>query len=366
MKLLFVGESWRGSSARSMKEALHRTVGTSDPPAEVNEDLFIPKAAARPLRLVNRILGAAYRRELARAIIAQCHNDQPDVLVVYKGSSISGGLIREIRARGIFAVNIFPDYSPHVYGTRLRDALGNYDLVISTKPFHPSMWASSYKYRNECVFVPHGYDPELHLWSEPAAQFDFDVGLVATWRPEYHNLMLELAQRLPSGIEVAIAGSGWSERQRHFPSHWVLPGVISGVAYPRWARRCKIMLAPVNTDVVVDGVRQPGDEDTSRTYELAAASCFFIHRRTNYVSRLYDEEVEVPFFDNAADLAALIQEFLPREAKRLEMAAAAHRRAVPAYSTDARAREVLKLLKTRSLDRKTTRQVASGELGRAS
>ena len=350
MKLLFLGESWMGSSARSLKESLQRIVVLNndeiDEIDEMNEDLYIPKAKSRWLRVVHRILTPAYRNELAQALIKKCNNTHPDVLLVYKGQSISVELLRSIKAMGIFTVNIFPDYSPHAYGTRLRQTIGEYDLVISTKPFHPDLWESMYGYTNPCVFVPHGYDALVHLRTTLPTKFNYDIGLVATWRPEYHDLMCQVASLLaPHKISVAIAGNGWADKTDKFPGEWVFTGEIMGAAYSRWAQQCKIMIAPVNRDVVIGGQRQPGDEDSTRTYELAAANCFFIHRRTDYIHSVYDN-TEVPFFDDAAELVKLALHFLTEDDLRQSMAAAAHTRAVPAYSIDKRAEHVLTLIRT--------------------
>jgi spore maturation protein CgeB len=120
---------------------------------------------------------------------------------------------------------------------------------------------------------------------------------------------------------------------------------LTGRAYGEWLRRGRIVIAPVHREVIVDGVRQPGDEDTIRTYELAAMSCFFLHRRTPYVQTLYDERTEVPMWDNAEELAALVVRYLPLEEERCEMAARAHARAVPVHSFQNRARQVLEHVK---------------------
>jgi spore maturation protein CgeB len=98
--------------------------------------------------------------------------------------------------------------------------------------------------------------------------------------------------------------------------------------------------------VTINGRPQPGDEDSTRTYELAAAGCFFIHRATNLMRQLYSER-EVALFATASDLAHKINWFLSHEDERREMAAAAHRRAVPAYSLDRRAAQVLDVIAAR-------------------
>ena len=94
-------------------------------------------------------------------------------------------------------------------------------------------------------------------------------------------------------------------------------------------------------EVVINGKRQPGDEDSTRTYELAAAQCFFLHRRTDYVQTVFDERTEVPLWDDARELAALVRHYLPRDRERRMMAAAAHARAVPEYSVPNRAAQVM-------------------------
>jgi hypothetical protein len=343
MKLLFVGESWMGSSARSLKESLSRTAVCDVD--EINEDLYKPKARARWIRGINRVLAPAYRRELTAAVIEKCRETRPEVLLVYKGNSVDTDLVRAVKGMGIYTVNVFPDCSPHAHGDRLRKTIGEYNLVISTKLFHPSLWRSTYGYTNHCVFVPHGYDPKLHLVNTHPLDSGkcVDVVMAANWRAEYDNLVRRIAQLLPDkSISVAIAGPGWAERREQFPDHWIYPGAPHGRSYINLLRSGRIAIAPVSRDVEINGRRQPGDEDSTRTYELAAAHCFFIHRRTEFVKTLFDESSETPMFDTAEELVGLIREYLPKEELRRSMAYAAHSRATPAYSLDERAHDIVR------------------------
>lgn len=340
IRLLFVGESWFGSFARSLREALAALPDLYLD--DIGEDLYVPKGRSPVIRASNRLLRRWYRAELAREIDGRITMLKPDALLVYKGSQVSAMSVERARTRGVLTVNVFPDQSPHAHGKSLREAMGVYDLVVSTKPFHPEHWRDTYGYGNRCVFVPHGYDPKAHYWAEPPAKQDLDVVMIAQWRPEYERLMVELAALIGNeGISVALAGNDWSKCRDRFPVTWQFPGGLHGRAYGEFLRRGRIVIAPVHTEVVIDGARQPGDEDTTRTYELAAAGCFFLHRRTPYARTVYDEVREVPMWDDAAELAALIRHYLPMECERREMAAAAHRRAVPAYSIPSRAVSVL-------------------------
>lgn len=340
MRILFIGETWQGSSARSMREALalQPQVILSD----VGPDHFLPNYRNLPLRIANRLLHVLQLRELESAVLDAISGFRPDAIVVYKRPGIGAGLLEEIRRSGIPIINVFPDYSPHAYGRQLQEAMGCYDLVISTKSFHPPQWQSVYGYTNPCVFVPHGYDPGVHYWANPSRSQAYDVALCSTWRPEYHRLMRSFADALGDDrISVAIAGSGWPAHRDQLPRHWQYVGPRTGLAYGEFLRTGKIAIAPVNREVVIGGVKQPGDEDTTRTYELAAAQCFFLHQRTDYVPTVYDEQNEVPFWGDATELASLVQRWLPDEAGRQLMAARAHARAVPAYSIPQRAASVL-------------------------
>lgn len=340
LKILFVGETWKGSSARSLCEALCQSPELVVD--EIGEDQFLPRYRSLYLRVLNRLANPWQRLELQREIFSKASALQPDVLMVYKGNGVTAEAVNTAKRAGIFTINVFPDYSPHAYGNRLKAALGEYDLVISTKPFHPDGWAPIYGYSNPCVCVPHGYDPAVHYWSEPPDVQDFDVVIAASWRPQYETLMKAFCAEMQGRpIRVGLAGSGWVGRRSAFPREWEFAGPLYGRAYGEWLRRGKIVIAPVHSEVVINGVQQPGDEDTTRTYELASSGCFFLHRRTPFVQTVYDEHTEVPMWDSPRDLADLVRKFLPLEERRRAMAAAAHRRAVPAYSVPSRANEVL-------------------------
>lgn len=343
MKILFIGESWLGSCARSLKEALARNGDVVLD--EVAEDAYFPKPRRLWLRALNRLTRPSYVRDFNEQVLDKVKVTRPDVVMTYKGTSINVELITAIQSCGITVVNIYPDCSPHGHGVAHRKAVGCYDLVISTKAYHPANWKLIYGYDNQCAFVPQGYDPYLHLSNPAEADFEFDVVLVATYRAEYGKLMSDLAQELSdSNIRVAIGGFGWEASCSVLPAHWVILGPAQGRGYISMLRRGKICIAPLTREVIIDGSRHPGDVDTTRSYELAAAGCFFIHRRTEFAQSLYDEETEVPMYDTPEELANKIRHFLPRTAERVAMAAAANRRAVPAYSLDVRANEIVSIV----------------------
>jgi hypothetical protein len=344
-KILFIGESWKGSSARSLKEGLSLLPNIYI--EEVSEDHYIPKGHSIAIRAANKFFKFFYKIELSNEIKQKIRIDNPSIFLAYKGNLINSSTVQIIKAQGIFTVNVFPDCSPHAHGRQLRKAIGEYDLVISTKPFHPENWKSIYGYSNKCVFVPHGYDPTVHYWPDPPEKKDIDIILLASWRPLYEKLLLDLSLELDtSGMNVLIAGNGWGKCKNRLPSNWHFPGGIYGRLYGETARRAKIVLAPVHSKNSSFLEQHPGDVDTTRTYELASAGCFFLHQRTDYVKKIYNEETEVPMWSNISELSNLIKYYLPLKEKRDIMAIRAHKKAVPNYSTHFSAQQVMNQIRS--------------------
>ena len=342
--ILFIGDSWQGASDRSLREALLQLPNVSI--RDIGIDHYLPRYRCLSLRICNRLLRPLQVAELESAIEREIVAKSPDIVVVYKGSDVRADYLKALKSRHLPVVNIFPDHSPNCYGLGLQKALNAYDLVISTKPYHPRLWWTLYGFHNPCIHVPHGYDPKIHYWDHPASNEIFDVALCATGRTEYYKLMSALARHLGNdSVRVAIAGSNWSRQRAQFPANWHFQEANSGRAYGEFLRSAKIVIAPVNSNVVVMGKRQPGDEDTTRSYELAAMHCFFLHQRTAFINTIYDEQTEVPCWDDAQELAALIRRWLPDTAGRRALSTRAHARAVPAYSIPERAKSILAALR---------------------
>jgi hypothetical protein len=340
IRLLYIGESWSGSCARSLREAIARQSSvTLD---EINEDSWFTKPKALALRAVCRLTNRAYQREFATHLKRAVEVFNPDAVIAYKGNPLNAQTVDDLKGSGVLTVNVYPDCSPHAHGSEHKRAVGVYDLVLSTKEFHPSLWSTVYGYTNECRFIPQGYDPLLHLYSAPAATQPYDLVLAATYRREYGELIVSISRSLREyGLRAAIAGNGWDAVRSRLPAGWITVGPLHGRSYVEFVRSGKICISPVTRDIEVDGRKQPGDEDTTRTYELAAAFCFFVHRRTRRSVTLYDEKTEVPMFDDADELASVIGRFINDIEARQRMARAAHSRAVPAYSLDSRAEKVV-------------------------
>jgi spore maturation protein CgeB len=343
MRVLFIGESWYGSSARSLGEALSRQPGIQL--EAIGADLIVPIYSSRLLRAAARLLSRFTLQELKRQVILACENVEPDVIVVVKGWHFDAEFVRSLK-RYAPVVNVFTDASPHAHGARLKQAVGEYDLVIARNRQHPPLWSSVYGYSNPCVHVTHAYCEQIHRRDEPSQDQPYDVVMVATGREEYAALLRGVVERFKGrNLKMAVAGNGWAGRGLDNAPGLEFVGVKPGASYADWLRKGKVVIAPVQTILHAGGVQQPGDEVTGRTFQCASAYTFFIHRRTDEIGEFYDEATEAPFYDGAEDLAEKIDYFLVHPEERLAMATAAHARAVPAYSYDARAAEIVQHLR---------------------
>lgn len=345
MKLLYAGHFGSGLSGRSMKDAFIRMDGVQV--EEFDMDNYMPVGRSFRTRLVYKLIRHWQMADLRSQLIARARYIQPDAIMTTKGTALDVATIRTLQREVAPVFNRWPDASPHAHGPTIREAVGAYDAVFSTKRHHPGMWASEYGYANPCYHVAHGYCADLHLYDsapDPAEQ-DYDVVMIASGRALYYQAMREFAEALGGRkIRVALGGSGWDRFPGGLPEGFENIGGRFGRAYTDWLRRGKIVIAPVTTEVVVDGRPTRGDEVTARTYQCAAARVFFIHTRTEEAQDLYDEETEVPMFSDGRELAEKVLHYLDRPEDRYRMADAAFARAVPAFSHDARAAEIHTLL----------------------
>lgn len=343
MRILFVGEFWQGSCARSLCEGLVRQGVVIE---EVHETMFFPKWQNLLLRAFLRLQNVLIRHDIEAEILWKLRQMGQAVVVVYKGAQISVDIINKIKRTGSYTINVYPDCSPFAHGEVLKKALGKYDLVVSTKPWHPAAWRTLFGYENLCRFLPQGYDPALHFQEiDEQQEQPVDVLLVATYRKEYGAIIQGLTRETDlHDYNIRIHGAGWQSAGIEIPANWQLGPPIHGHAYREMVSRAKVCIAPVTREVIIDGKQYPGDEDSTRTYELPAMGAFFIHRRTDYLKQIFDEQTEVPMFDTPEELAGHIRTALKNPAQRLAMRRASQQRCVNSYSLDRRAADLLQII----------------------
>jgi spore maturation protein CgeB len=247
-----------------------------------------------------------------------------------------------IRKGGAVLYNYYPDTSAFAHGPLLSQTLPLYDCLFLTKRFLDHDLRAQINVRNS-VFLPHGYDSELHKpWKIDecdSARFGHDVGVVATHTRAKEELLKELVTLRPN-LDLQIWGNQWTQNNRTPKLRKFIQGApLNGTTYAKALRTFRINLAIMSG--AVPGASR-GDETTTRTYEIPACGGFMLHERTGEVLELFTEGKEMACFGSAKELADMIDYYEARPDERSVIADAGHRRCVPEYSYDNRMAQLIR------------------------
>jgi spore maturation protein CgeB len=306
---------------------------------DVDAQTIFPQLRMRSSRVALRLIMKHLIREYNQQVVDAAKQFEPDLLLAFKGSYATAITLRELRRCGIALYNYYPDRMVFACGTLLEDAIPEYDCVFDTKRFWDGDAGKKIRVRNS-VFVPHGYDIEIHRLTRVDArdtrQYGCDVGVIATHVPMKEQVLHELLKLRPR-LGLHIWGRQWNEYCRSNRVRECLRGTaLTGVGYTKAIRSTRINLG------ILGVTPEAKDETTTRTYEIPACGGFMLHERSSEVLELYKEGEEVACFSSPQELAEKIDYYLAHPEERDAIAAAGHRRCVPAYSYDSRMAEILR------------------------
>jgi glycosyltransferase involved in cell wall biosynthesis len=338
LRILFLGENWYGSSARACCYALRRL---GHDVVDIDAQTVVPQLRALTSRLALRLGRRRLIREYNAQVCDIAARFGPDLLLAFKGPLVEAATLRELRRRGIALYNYYPDTSIAAHGALLPQALPEYDCVFFTKRFTDTD-ARGRVHIRASVYLPHGYDPEIHrpwpLAPRDHTQYGHDVVVVATHTPYKEAVLDDLVRALPD-VDLRIWGNGWADRARSPRLRPHIEGAaLNGTAYARALRAARINLAVMSGRV--PGASR-GDETTTRTFEIPACGGFMLHERSAELAELFQEDAEVACFAGTAELAEKIPRYLHDPETRERIAGAGYARCVPAYSYDVRIRDLL-------------------------
>lgn len=338
-RILFLGENWYGSCARACSYALRR-LGCDV--MDIDGQTVFPQWRHKSCRAALRLFEGRLIREYNDLILDAASVFAPDLVLAFKGRPVEARTLRHLRAHGMALYNYYPDTSAFAHGALLETSLPEYDCIFYTKPF----WLRDVCERislRESVFLPHGYDPEVHyswdLDEKDIRQYGCDASLIATYTPHKESILDGLVTVMPK-IDLQIWGNQWKDRCRSPKLKKYIRGApLIGSSYAKALRAVRINLAIMSG--VVPGASQ-GDETTTRTYEIPACGGFMLHERSEEVLTLFEEGEEMACFGSVSELAEKIDYYLSHPGERETIARAGYARCVPAYSYDRRMAEILR------------------------
>ena len=334
-RILYLGDEWYGSCARACEYALRR-LGCDL--LALDPSTCVPLLRRYGSRIALRFARPWLMREYNELVLDAAREFQPDFLLAFKGNLVLPETLRKLREQKIPLYNYYPDRVLLEAGTYLGQSLGEYDCFFDTKRYWDGEAAHKVQVR-ERVFVPHGYDPEVHkplvLTDKDKAQYGCDVSLIANWSPTKETTLSELLSVLP-GVDLRIWGRNWSRCKNPAILRFVRDWAPTGHQYSRM-----ILAARINLGIM--GITPAArDETTTRTYEIPACGGFMLHERTRELQELFEEDKEVACFGSGRELAEKIEFYLSHPEQRKTIAAAGHARCVPAYSYDRRVAQILR------------------------
>jgi hypothetical protein len=289
------------------------------------------------MKVVRRLLSRQIVREFNQEIVRTAQLYRPDVLLALREPLLRAKTLRALRKLGVRLYNYYPDRIVFARGTELEEALGEYDCVFDTKRSWDGDMARRLRLRDR-VFVPHGFDPEVHLPATLSAVerrlFSCDVSFVGTYTARKARILEPLVSAEPK-LQYRIFGNGW-ERCTSSKLRPLVHGMaIEGQSYAK-------VIAASRVNLAIMGVSDEAlDETTMRSYEIPACGGLMLHERTDELLSLYEEGREVACFSGTGELADKVRYYVEHRDEADAIAEAGRRRAVPHYSYEGRMREIL-------------------------
>lgn len=335
------GEFWFGASGAGVAHGL-RKLGHSVDQIEILNFLLRSesKAGKVAMRLLRNSAVEAYRQ----AILKQIDTFRPDILLAFKGAFLDPEFLAQVRSRGVYCVNFFPDFS-FVHQDFSEDWITSYDLFISTKSFHRE------RLEQLCGpsgfdIVPHGYSSLVHrkIEGEAGRPAEFDLCYMGNADRRKADILGEILTHYRDRPAVVI-GSNWSSflDLAQFPACRFV-GPLSGDAMVATMQSSRINIA------FHFGARDETgwfDRISTRSYEIPACGAFMLHIDSPEIRELYTPGEEMAVFTTPAEAINQIEHYLTHEDERRAIADAGWRRCVPDYAYDARCVEIMAAIEAR-------------------
>jgi len=337
--MVIAGEFWRGSTGLGLADGFRRCGWAVQ---EIDIRHFHPDPGAGiALRAVRRAISPLADRTFRAAILNACDTLRPDVFLSIKGCAISADLLKGISETGTRTAVFYPDVHFNHPDVDL-DTLGCFDRIITSKVFQIDFLAERFG-QDKISYVPHGYASGVHqpLYANlTESDYEADIQHIGACSPSKLRWMSKLRRRLPN-LHIRLIGKGW---KRATIGTALEPSVVSGDHYG-CGYSAAVQTARINIGVHFGPAGRWQDNVSTRTFEIPACRGFMLHVDNAEVRALFSPGEEIDVFSTAEELAEKVQFYLSRPDLRAEMIERGYRRAVPAYSYDARAKDILDIIR---------------------
>lgn len=333
MKILYIGDDWVGSNARSLADGFR----------QAGHDVVVidTTALTLPARLSPAWWYSKRNGDRAPWVLDAVHRDiedaasefVPDMVFGFKSVHLDQQRLLDVPAA--VRVHYSPDDVGNPYNTT-ADYLAHesaWDLVVTTKRHNVSELQD--RGARRVKFVLSAYDPAWHRPCAKRGARQYLAGFIGARRPDRAALMTRLGKE--HGKNLLVRGPGW----RRMPALQATGATVGGAVY---ADHFAAAVASVTANLVLLN-SDNRDTHTCRTFEIPATGGLFVGERTDEHAELLAEETECLLFSGEEELREILQRCARHPEQAAKIAEAGYRRVTgePHRYLD-RAREIIDAL----------------------
>ncbi|MFJ4657376.1 glycosyltransferase [Nocardia sp. NPDC088792] len=314
MKMLFVGDDWVGSNARSLadgfRQAGHEVVVIDTTPVTLPARLSPPWVYTKVAKQRAPWNVAALHRDIDSAAAAFA----PDVLFAFKAVHLDQQRLLDTPAR--LHVHYSPDDVSNPYNTSPAYLAheSRWDLIVTTKQHNVEELRA--RGARAVKFVRSAYDPALHHLTARRRARRFLVGFIGAVRPDREDLLVALARKHHG--DMLLRGPGW----RRVRALWQTGAQVGGAVY---GEHFSAAVAAVTANLVLLN-SDNRDTHTCRTFEVPAAGGLFVGERTAEHAELLQDEDECLLFSDHDELHEILARCAAHPEQAAKVAEAGYRR----------------------------------------
>lgn len=329
MRILFVGDSWLGSNARSL------AAGFSSLGADV---LSVDTTqVSRPRRgsvawLNKRITGSRHQFDIERVHVRIeniVREWKPDLLFGFKTIHLNQQRLLELDVPTKIHYSADDVLNSYNLTQSYLDFESHWDLIVTTKSFNVSEIAA--RSAAESLFVWSAYDPAWHHPRPRVRTAPYEVGFIGNRRADREPLIQNMANRF--GSQFRLAGPGW-RRSSLRNSAATITGPVYGESFADEVANIGANLVLLNSD--------NRDLHTCRSFEIPASGGLFVGEDTIEHRKIIEHGETGMLFGDEAELMDILSRLTKDAAWGQAMAWRGHEAVVSSKASYAdRAREIL-------------------------
>lgn len=280
-------------------------------------------------KLQNKLIWGPLVYAINRDFAAAVERCRPDMVFLYRGTHISGRVLRQIKSRckHIFWVGYnnddpFAAGHPYLLWRHFLKAVPEYDLMLAYRQHNLEDFRKAGAKQVRLLrswFVPERNHPVV-LSPEEVARYQCDVVFIGHYEPDGRLELLEEIVRRGYSLRLFGPGFLWGEVIRKSPvlSHFFPVSLVWGEDYNKALCGAKVALCFLS--------KLNRDTYTRRCFEIPATGTLLLSEYSADLAGLYKEGEEADFFRDKDELIKKIEYYVQNEFVRRDVAQAGYNR----------------------------------------